>query len=89
MTVSMHGPSAASGTPAALRLVQVSGTTWMPKTVSIAVGSTLVSPFWMTEYMMNSSGIWSSSGRQPASGLMPRSLKSSCCATRAFIASPL
>ena len=28
MTVSMHGPSAASGTPAALRLLQVSGTIW-------------------------------------------------------------
>ena len=28
----------------------------------------------MTEYMMNSSGSWRRSGRQPASGLMPRSL---------------
>ena len=29
---------AASGTPAALRFVQVSGTTWTPNTVSIALG---------------------------------------------------
>ena len=43
----------------------------------------------MTEYMMNSSGIWSRSGKQPANGLMPRSLNSSCWATRAFIESPL
>ena len=89
MIVSMHGPRLASGTPAALRFVHVSGTTWTPKTVSIAVGSTLVRPCWMTEYMMNSRGIWSRSGKQPASGLMPRSLNSSCWATRAFIASPL
>ena len=50
MTVSMQGPSAASGTPVAgLMLLQVRGTTWTPNTSSIAVGSTLVSPFWMTE----------------------------------------
>ena len=61
----------------------------MPKIDSIAVGSWLVSPCWMTEYMMNSSGIWSRSGRQPASGLMPRSFISSCWATRAFMESPL
>ncbi len=90
MIVSMHGPRAASGWPVAgLMLTQVKGTTWTPKTSSIAVGLTLVSPFWMTEYMMNRSGIWSSSGRQPASGLTPRSLNNSCWATRAFIESPL
>ena len=90
MIVSMHGPSAASGWPVAgLMLLQASGTTWWPKTTSIAVGFTLVSPFWMTEYMMNSSGIWRRSGRQPASGLMPRSFISSCWATRDLTASPL
>ena len=45
MIVSMHGPSAASGWPVAgLMLVQVRGTTWTPKTSSIADGSTLVRP---------------------------------------------
>ena len=56
-------------------------TTWTPKMVSIALGSGLVRPCEMTEYMMNSSGSWSSSGRQPANGLMPRSLNSSCWPT--------
>ena len=70
-------------------LVHCRSTTWTPKTVSIAVGSTLVRPFWMTEYMMNRRGSCRSSGRQPASGLTPRSLNSSCWATRAFIESPL
>ena len=43
----------------------------------------------MTEYMMNSSGSWSRSGRHPANGLIPRSLNSSCCASRDFTWSPL
>ena len=46
MTVLMHGPSAASGWPVAgLMLLQVKGTTWTPKTSSIADGLTLVRPF--------------------------------------------
>ena len=32
------------------------------------VGSWFVRPFWMTEYMMNSSGIWRSSGQAARTG---------------------
>ena len=50
----------------------------------------LVRPFWMTEYMMNSSGNWSSSGRQPAGGVdAALACMSSCWAMRTFIESPL
>src|SRR6478735_1901616 len=87
MIVSMQGLYG-STTPLTT-LVQVSGTTWTPKTSSMADGFWLVSPFWMTEYMMNSRGIWRISGRQPASGLTPRSFISSCWATRDLTASPL
>ena len=87
MIVSMHGWYM-FWTPSTM-FVHCRSTTWTPATVNIAVGSGLVRPVLMTLYMISSSGIWSRIGKQPASGLTPRSFMSSCWAVRTLIESPL
>ena len=88
MIVFMHGWYMFC-TPVRSMLVHCRLTTWTPATVSMAVGFGLVRPVLMTEYMISSSGICSRIGKQPASGLTPRSFMSSCWAVRTLIESPL
>src|SRR5450759_3818995 len=72
-TVLMHG-AALSTTPLTTLGQWIVGTRSTPKTLSMALGSKLVRPSRMTQYIGKSRPICSRDGRQPAVGLTPRSL---------------
>jgi hypothetical protein len=72
-TVLMQGVALSMTPPTTLGQLR-DGTRLRPKGLSMGLGSKLVRPSRMTQYIGNRSPICSSEGRQPAVGLTPLSL---------------